>query len=88
MLFCQSHLTLFYLKESESVCKIENKDINEKGDIVFEKEEVASGKISISEAEIVVSAGRGLKGPENWNMIEELAEELGLQLHVQSLFQI
>jgi len=67
----------FYLKESESVCKIENNDIIEKGNITVEKEEVASGKISISEAEIVVSAGRGLKGPENWKMIEELAEELG-----------
>ena len=38
---------------------------------------IASGKISISEAEIVVSAGRGLKGPENWGMIEELADALG-----------
>jgi len=39
--------------------------------------EKASGKISIADAEIVVSAGRGLKGPENWGMIEELAEVLG-----------
>ncbi len=39
--------------------------------------EKASGKISLAEAEIVVSAGRGLKGPENWGMIEELAELLG-----------
>ena len=31
----------------------------------------------MDEAEIVVSAGRGLKGPENWGMIEELAELLG-----------
>jgi len=37
----------------------------------------ASGKIPLTEAEIVVSAGRGLKGPENWGMIEELAEALG-----------
>ena len=29
------------------------------------------------EAELVVSAGRGLKGPENWGMIEDLAKELG-----------
>lgn len=36
-----------------------------------------SGKISLTEAEVVVSAGRGLKGPENWNMVEELAELLG-----------
>ena len=34
-------------------------------------------KISLSDANIVVSAGRGLKGPENWKMIEELAEALG-----------
>jgi electron transfer flavoprotein alpha subunit len=37
----------------------------------------ASNKVSIADAEIVVSAGRGLKGPENWGMIEELAEVLG-----------
>lgn len=35
-----------------------------------------SGKIALTEAERVVSAGRGLKGPENWGMIEKLAEEL------------
>jgi electron transfer flavoprotein alpha subunit len=33
--------------------------------------------INLTEAELVVSAGRGLKGPENWGMIEELAKELG-----------
>jgi electron transfer flavoprotein alpha subunit len=33
--------------------------------------------ISLPEAEIVVSAGRGMKGPENWAMIEELASVLG-----------
>ncbi len=37
----------------------------------------ASGKILLPEAERVVSAGRGLKGPENWGMIEELASLLG-----------
>ncbi|MFT7591676.1 MAG: electron transfer flavoprotein alpha subunit, partial [bacterium] len=35
------------------------------------------GKIPLTEAELVVSAGRGLKGPGNWGMIEELAEVLG-----------
>lgn len=35
------------------------------------------GEIPLSEAELVVSAGRGLKGPENWGMIEELAKLLG-----------
>jgi len=36
-----------------------------------------TGKVTIADAEIVVSGGRGLKGPENWGMIEELAEVLG-----------
>ena len=35
-----------------------------------------SGEISLAEAEVVVSAGRGLKGPENWGMVEELAKLL------------
>ncbi len=35
------------------------------------------GKIDLTEAELVVSAGRGLKGPENWGIIEELANLLG-----------
>ena len=35
------------------------------------------GKATIADADIVVSAGRGLKGPENWDMIEELADVLG-----------
>lgn len=37
----------------------------------------AANKVSLPDAEIVVSAGRGLKGPENWGMIEELAGLLG-----------
>jgi len=36
----------------------------------------ASGEIPLTEAEVVVSAGRGLKGPENWGMVEELAKTL------------
>ncbi len=34
-------------------------------------------ELNLSDADIVVSAGRGLKGPENWGMIEELAKTLG-----------
>ena len=36
----------------------------------------ASGEIPLTEAEIVVSAGRGMKGPENWKIVEDLAKEL------------
>lgn len=35
------------------------------------------GSIPLPEAELVVSAGRGLKGPENWGMVEDLANALG-----------
>lgn len=37
----------------------------------------ATDKVTIADAEVVVSAGRGMKGPENWGMIEELADVLG-----------
>ncbi|MDG1374106.1 MAG: electron transfer flavoprotein subunit alpha/FixB family protein [Flavobacteriaceae bacterium] len=37
----------------------------------------ASDKVTIADAEVVVSAGRGLKGPENWGLIEDLADVLG-----------
>lgn len=40
-------------------------------------EKVATDKVPLTEAEIVVSAGRGLKGPENWGIIEDLARVLG-----------
>jgi len=36
----------------------------------------ASGEVPLTEAEIVVSAGRGLKGPENWKIVEDLAHVL------------
>lgn len=39
--------------------------------------EKVTGKVTIADAEIVVSGGRGLKGPENWGLIEELATVLG-----------
>ena len=39
--------------------------------------QTSQGELNLPEAELVVSAGRGLKGPENWGMIEELADTLG-----------
>lgn len=36
----------------------------------------ASGEVPLTEAEIVVSGGRGLKGPENWGLVEDLAKVL------------
>lgn len=55
-----------------------NPSINEQDFSSLVKEIVrATDKVSLTDAEIIVSAGRGLKGPENWGMIEELAETLG-----------
>ena len=45
--------------------------------IILKSTEKVSGKISIADADVVVSGGRGLKGPENWNLIEDLADTLG-----------
>jgi electron transfer flavoprotein alpha subunit len=44
--------------------------------ITLKSTEKVSGKISIADADIVISGGRGLKGPENWHLIEDLAETL------------
>ena len=45
--------------------------------IKVESTEKVTGKVTIADAEIVVSGGRGLKGPENWGMVEDLAAALG-----------
>jgi electron transfer flavoprotein alpha subunit len=39
-----------------------------------------TGKVPLPEAELVVSGGRGLKGPENWGILEELATAFGAEL--------
>ncbi len=58
----------------------------EKLDVAFEDKDFsvqvkdvakASGSVPLSEAELVVSGGRGMKGPENWYVLEDLAKELG-----------
>lgn len=45
--------------------------------IKVENVEKVTGKVTIADAEVVVSGGRGLKGPENWGLVEELATTLG-----------
>ncbi len=45
--------------------------------VKVESVEKVSGKVSIADADVVVSGGRGLKGPENWGILEELAAVLG-----------
>lgn len=70
----------FGLKENKVDASVEAFS-PELGDADFSVKSVeidkVAGKVTIADAEIVVSGGRGLKGPENWGMIEELAEVLG-----------
>jgi len=54
-----------------------NPDCGAPSVVVKEQKSKGGEVISLTEADLVVSAGRGLKGPENWGMIEELATELG-----------
>jgi electron transfer flavoprotein alpha subunit len=48
-----------------------------KGRIRVKSVKTQEGIVPLPEAEIVVSAGRGMKGPENWGMVEDLATTLG-----------
>lgn len=65
--------------------KIENENLNIEVKEISEvdlKTKVTSykkseGKLDVAEADIIVSGGRGMKGPENFHLIEELAEVLG-----------
>ena len=45
--------------------------------VVVKETKIPEGEIPLTEAELVVSAGRGLKGSENWGMVEDLAKTLG-----------
>ena len=68
----------FGLVESSVSTEIEELDFEvQNSNLTVDSSEKVSGQISIADADIVVSAGRGMKGPENWNLIEDLADTLG-----------
>ena len=65
------------LNENKSEPIIINPDINfTESKLTSESIKVSEEKVSIEDADVVVSAGRGLKGPENWNIVEDLAKTL------------
>lgn len=68
----------FQPEATGSACSVETFDGNAgSASMVVKDVKRPEGEIPLPEAELVVSAGRGLKGPENWGMVEELAKELG-----------
>lgn len=65
-------------EEVGSAVAVENMSVDLPANKVTVKEvKTVDGIVPLPEAELVVSAGRGMKGPENWGIIEELANILG-----------
>jgi electron transfer flavoprotein alpha subunit len=70
----------FGLKENQADAAVEDFNPNlssEDFTVNVTNVDKARDKVTIADAEIVVSGGRGMKGPENWGMLEELADTLG-----------
>ena len=66
------------VKEIQKKTEIIEKDlISSESTLKVVKVEKSAGEVTIADADIVVSGGRGLKGPENWYLIEDLANTLG-----------
>ena len=61
-----------------ATCEAFNADLGERKVTILEAASPSSGgRAPLPEAELVVSAGRGMKGPENWGLIEDLADAVG-----------
>ena len=68
----------FGVHENPCTCEIEALESTPvESSIVVTSVDRATDKVSIADADVVVSGGRGLKGPENWHLIEDLANTLG-----------
>lgn len=71
------------VKENQAEASEEEFSIESNSDdsgITVESVDKATDKVTIADADIVVSGGRGMKGPENWGMLEDLADVLGAAL--------
>lgn len=73
----------FPVEAGEGSAAVEKLDVafadSDFGITVTETDKIV-GEVPLTEAELVVSGGRGMKGPENWGPLEELAKELGATL--------
>jgi len=68
----------YKIEEGQGTAEVEDLNVEIPAAKVKIKEvNKVSGEIPLSEAELVVSGGRGLKGPENWNIVTDLAKALG-----------
>ncbi|HYU81328.1 MAG TPA: electron transfer flavoprotein subunit alpha/FixB family protein [Candidatus Polarisedimenticolia bacterium] len=69
------------LKEGNAAPQVQKIDADASAEkltfVKLEATATAAKRVSLSEARVVVSGGRGLKGPENWHLVEELADALG-----------
>ncbi len=66
------------IEEVGSPCAVEAGSVDIPANSVTVKEtKTVDGEVPLPEAELVVSAGRGMKGPENWGIIDELAKTIG-----------
>ena len=68
----------FGIVENETACAVEAfSPALADSAVTVQSVDKATDKVTIADAEVVVSGGRGLKGPENWHLIEDLAATLG-----------
>jgi electron transfer flavoprotein alpha subunit len=73
----------FPVKKGDGVASVEKLEVSfDDKDFAIQVKEVnkVTGSVPLAEAELVVSGGRGLKGPENWHILEDLAAAFGAAL--------
>ena len=66
------------VEEVGVACGVESASIDiPTSSVTIKETKTVDGEVPLPEAELVVSAGRGMKGPENWGIIEDLAKTIG-----------